>query len=66
MPSRSKGSDEFPQVRVVTKWNAMSNEAMLWINERLGFRAHRLAVMPQLRIEALEAYLARLAQELAL
>jgi len=51
--------DEFPQVRVVSTWNGTTNAAMLKINDALGFREHRVAEMPQMKVDALEAYLAR-------
>lgn len=51
--------EEFPQVRVVSTWNATTNAAMLAINDALGFREHRVSEMPQMTVEALEAWLAR-------
>lgn len=51
--------EEFPQVRVVSTWNATTNAAMLAINDALGFREHRVSEMPQMGVEALEAWLAR-------
>ena len=49
---------EFPQVRVVTTGNASSNQAMLSINERLGFRTHKEPVVVEMTREALEGYIA--------
>jgi len=50
---------EFPQVRIVSTWNATTNAAMLAINDALGFREARVSEMPQMSVEALEAWLAR-------
>jgi GNAT superfamily N-acetyltransferase len=49
--------EEFPGVLVVVTGNASSNEAMLSINERLGFRLHREAWVVDLSREAVERYL---------
>lgn len=49
---------EFPQVRVVRTGNATENEAMLSINNRLGFRPHKHPVIVEITVDALEAYLA--------
>ena len=46
-------------VRVVSAWNATTNAAMLAINEKPGFRELRVAEMPPMTVDALEAYLAR-------
>ena len=51
--------EEFPQVRIVSTWNATTNAAMLAINDALGFREARVSEMPQMSVEALEAWLAR-------
>lgn len=48
---------ELPHVRVVSTGNASSNQAMLSINERLGFRTHKEPVVVEMTREALEAYL---------
>jgi len=53
---------ELPQVRIVSTWNATTNAAMLAINERLGFREHRVSEMPQVDVAAIEAWLARAAE----
>lgn len=50
--------DEFPEARFIGTGNASSNEAMLSINERLGFRVHREPILFQTRLETLEEYLA--------
>jgi len=50
---------ELPGVRIVSTWNATTNDAMLAINERLGFREHRVSEMPQMTVEALEGWLDR-------
>ncbi|HEV8593995.1 MAG TPA: GNAT family N-acetyltransferase [Thermoplasmata archaeon] len=50
---------ELPQVRIVSTWNATTNAAMLAINDALGFRENRVSEMPQMSVEALEAWLAR-------
>ena len=47
---------DFPEVRVVSTGNASSNEAMLSINERLGFRTHKEPVIVEMTREALEGY----------
>lgn len=51
--------EAYPQIEFVVTGNASSNEAMLSINERLGFRTHREAIMAQTKLSALEAYLRR-------
>lgn len=48
---------EFPNVKVVVTGNASSNQAMLSINERLGFRTHKEPVVVEMSREALETYL---------
>ena len=48
---------EFPEVRVVATGNASSNQAMLSINERLGFRTHKEPVIVEMTREALGGYL---------
>jgi len=48
---------EFPEVRVVVTGNASSNQAMLSINERLGFRTHKEPVVVEMTREMLERYL---------
>jgi len=50
---------QYPEVRIVSTWNATTNAAMLAINDALGFREHRVSEMPQVSVEALEAWLAR-------
>ena len=47
---------EFPAVRFVVTGNASSNEAMLSINERLGFRTHKEPVIVEMTLAALERY----------
>jgi len=47
---------EFPKVRFVVTGNASSNEAMLSINERLGFRTHKEPVVVEMSRDALETY----------
>jgi GNAT superfamily N-acetyltransferase len=49
--------EEFPDVAVVVTGNASSNEAMLSINERMGFRLHREAWVVDLSREGVERYL---------
>lgn len=49
---------EFPLVRFVVTGNASSNEAMLSINERLGFHTHKEPVVVEMTLEALERFLA--------
>lgn len=48
---------EFPHVKVVVTGNASSNQAMLSINERLGFRTHKEPLTVEMTREALEGYL---------
>lgn len=50
--------EEFPQVRTIVTNNASENAAMLAINERLGFRTYRTAVVVQMTLEEAERYLA--------
>ncbi len=50
---------EFPQVKIVITGNATSNAAMLSINRRLGFKPYRDGVEAQIRLDAVEAYLAK-------
>ncbi|MEK6851259.1 MAG: GNAT family N-acetyltransferase [Candidatus Thermoplasmatota archaeon] len=49
---------EYPQVRTIVTNNASENAAMLAINERLGFRTYRKAVVAQMTLEEAERYLA--------
>jgi len=48
----------FPQVRTIVTNNASENAAMLAINERLGFRTYRKAVVVQMTLEEAERHLA--------
>lgn len=50
--------DELPRVRWVITWNAGSNDAMLAINEQLGFRTAAVHTTWQLTTEALQVCLA--------
>ena len=50
--------DELPAVRWVITWNAGSNDAMLAINRRLGFRAVMIATTWQIATDQLQARLA--------
>lgn len=50
--------EEFPEARFIATGNASSNDAMLSINERLGFRVHKEPIVAQTHLESLEAYLA--------
>ena len=50
---------EFPDIRIVGTNNNATNEAMLSINERLGFRTHKEPIVVQMKLEDLEAYLRR-------
>ena len=50
--------EEFPAVRTIVTNNASENAAMLAINERLGFRTYRKAVVAQMTLEEAERYLA--------
>lgn len=50
--------DELPDVRWVITWNAGSNDPMLAINRRLGFRAAVVATTWQISTEELRARLA--------
>ena len=49
---------DLPQVRIVRTGNAVENEAMLSINNRLGFRPHKHPVIVEITVDALEAWLA--------
>lgn len=48
---------DMPRIRIVSTGNATTNEAMLSINNRLGFRVHKERVGAQMKVEALETYL---------
>jgi GNAT superfamily N-acetyltransferase len=50
--------EEFPEARFIATGNATSNEAMLSINERLGFRTHKEPILAQASLDPLEAHLA--------
>ena len=50
---------EFPDIHTVATGNASSNEAMLSINERLGFRTHKEPVVVQMGLAELEGYAQR-------
>ena len=50
--------EELPQVRTIVTNNASENAAMLAINERLGFRTYRTAVVVQMIREEAERYVA--------
>ncbi len=50
--------ERYPRVEFAVTGNASSNEAMLSINERLGYRTHRESITAQTKLDALEAYLA--------
>lgn len=53
--------DDFPQVSVVSTGNATTNEAMLSINRRLGFKEHKESENFQIAVDDVKAYLARTA-----
>lgn len=52
-----RASEEFPSVTVVVTGNAASNEPMLDINRRLGFKHHMDIYTYQLELEQLKNYL---------
>lgn len=52
-----KVRDELPQVSIVQTGNATTNEAMLSINQRLGFEKHKEGENFQITVEALQEYL---------
>lgn len=52
-----KVREEYPEVKVVRTGNATSNEAMLSINVRLGFKPYREGVEAQIPLKAVQAYL---------
>ncbi len=51
--------ERLPHVRVVVTNNATSNEAMLSINRRLGFKPYKGGFDAQIRLADLEDYLRR-------
>ncbi|MFW9959000.1 MAG: N-acetyltransferase, partial [Candidatus Odinarchaeota archaeon] len=51
--------NEFPSVRVVSTGNAASNEPMLDINRRLGFKLYLDMYQYQLELEQLRKYIQR-------
>ncbi|MFQ5978716.1 MAG: GNAT family N-acetyltransferase [Candidatus Heimdallarchaeota archaeon] len=50
---------EFPQVEIVTTGNATTNEPMLAINQRLGFKKHKEWIVGQISVEKIEGFLAK-------
>jgi len=54
-----KVSDEFPSVTTISTGNAASNEPMLDINRRLGFKLHLDMYQYQLELEQFQKYLKR-------
>lgn len=50
---------EFPQVTLVTTGNATTNEAMLSINRRLGFKRHKETESFQIALADIDRYLAK-------
>lgn len=50
---------EFPQVEIVTTGNATTNEPMLAINQRLGFKKHKEWIIGQISVEKIEEFLAK-------
>lgn len=51
--------EEFPQVTVISTGNATTNEAMLSINRRLGFRQYKESENFQVTVDGIKEYLAR-------
>ena len=49
--------EEFPNVTIVKTDNATTNEPMLSINDRLGFKVHKEGITGQLTVESLAKYL---------
>jgi GNAT superfamily N-acetyltransferase len=49
--------EEFPKVKIITTGNANSNAPMLAINERMGFKLHKVSVNAQIKTEDLGKYL---------
>jgi len=52
-----KTREKFPEVEVVVTDNATTNDPMLSINDRLGFKPYKESITAQLSIDALEEYL---------
>ncbi len=50
--------EEFPQVSVVSTGNATTNEAMLAINQRLGFEKYKESENFQITLDGIQEYLA--------
>lgn len=52
-----RARSEFPTVTTVVTWNATSNEPMLDINRRLGFKTYREIYQFQVELQKLKKYL---------
>ena len=58
--------DKFPDSEAIVTGNAESNDAMLYINKKLGFKKHKENVIAQITLPDLQNYLNKRKKSIAI